>query len=228
MKAVIFDIDGTLIDSVDLHAKAWQDSFAHFGVRLTFTEVRNQIGKGGDELLPTFLNKKQINEFGEELKEWRGAHFKNTYMGSVKPFHDSNHLLHRVKKSGKLIAVGSSAKKDELDYYLQLLNAKGLFDVITSADDVDKSKPNPDIFEVAISKLQTSTSETIVVGDSPYDAEAASKIGLPTIGFLSGGFPKEWLTSAGAIKIYKGPSDLLEKYESSPIETGVQIENSRR
>jgi HAD superfamily hydrolase (TIGR01509 family) len=219
MKAVIFDIDGTLIDSVDLHAKAWQDSFANFGVKVSFTDVRNQIGKGGDQLVPTFLSKKQINEFGEELQEWRGEHFKNTYIGEVRPFHDSNRLLNRVKKSGKLIAVGSSAKKDELDYYLQLLNAKALFDVISSADDVDKSKPNPDIFEVVLSKLQTSTSETIVVGDSPYDAEAATKIGLPTIGFLSGGFPKEWLTSAGAIKIYKGPTELLEKYDASPIET---------
>ena len=228
MNAVIFDIDGTLIDSVDLHAKAWQDSFAHFGIRLTFTEVRNQIGKGGDELVPTFLSKKQINEFGEELQEWRSQHFKNTYMGEVKPFHDSNHLLQRVKKSGKLIAVGSSAKKDELDYYLQLLKAKDLFDVITSADDVDKSKPNPDIFQVVLSKLQTSTSETIVVGDSPYDAEAAKKMGLPTIGFLSGGFPKEWLVSAGAIKIYRGPTELLEKYDCSPIETGVHVEHSRR
>jgi HAD superfamily hydrolase (TIGR01509 family) len=228
MKAVIFDIDGTLIDSVDLHAKAWQDAFAHFGIRLNFTEVRDQIGKGGDELLPTFLLKKQIQEFGEELKEWRGKHFKNTYIAEVKPFRDSNNLLNRVKKSGKLIAAGSSAKKDELDYYLQLLDAKGLFDVVTSADDVDKSKPNPDIFEVVLSKLQTSTSETIVVGDSPYDAEAATKIGLPAIGFLCGGFSKEWLTSAGAIKIYKGPTELLDKYDASPIETGVQAEESRR
>ncbi len=169
--------------------------------------------------MPTFLNKKQLQEFGDELIEWRGEHFKNTYMGSVKPFHDSNALLKHVKKSGKLTAVGSSAKKDELDYYLQLLDAKGLFDVITSADDVDKSKPNPDIFEVALSKLQTSTSETIVVGDSPYDAEAATKMGLLTIGFLCGGFPKEALTGAGAIKIYKGPTDLLEKYDASPIAT---------
>ncbi len=227
MKAVIFDVDGTLIDSVDLHAKAWQDSFAHFGVTVSFAAVRSQIGKGGDELVPTFLNKKQINEFGDELMEWRGEHFKNTYMSSVKPFHDSNHLLQRVKKSGKLTAVGSSAKKDELEYYLQLLNAKGLFDIVTSADDVDKSKPNPDIFAVALTKLQTSTSEAIVIGDTPYDAEAAKRIGLPTVGFLSGGFSKESLSVAGAIKIYKGPTELLEKYDDSPIETGVHQKSAK-
>ena len=218
MKAVIFDIDGTLIDSVDLHAKAWQDAFAHFHVTVTFLEVRNQIGKGGDELMPTFLSKEQIGKFGDDLKEWRGEHFKKTYMQSIRPFHDSNALLKRVKQSGKLIAAGSSANQDELDYYLKILDAKKLFDVTTSADDAQKAKPHPDIFEVALKRLNSSFDDTIVVGDSPYDAEAAAKIGLPTIGFLSGGFPEEWLTNAGAIKIYDGPTGLLRDYGSSPIE----------
>lgn len=217
VKAVIFDIDGTLVDSVDLHAKAWQDAFAHFGVKLTSEAIRNQIGKGGDELVPTFLNKKQNEKFGEEIQEWRGQHFKNTYMGSVRAFHDSHRLLESVKKRGKLLAAGSSAKQDELDYYMDLLRAKDLFDVTTSADDVDRSKPNPDIFEVALTKLNSTPNDTVVVGDSPYDAEAAQKIGLPTIGMLCGGFPEEWLRNAGAIKIYKSPTELLEKIDGSPI-----------
>lgn len=218
IKAVIFDIDGTLIDSVDLHAKAWQDAFAHFGIQLPLLDVRNQIGKGGDQLIPTFLDKKQIQEFGDELKEWRGEHFKETYMGSVRPFHDSHSLIERVKKSGKKIAAGSSAKQDELHYYLSLLKAEDLFDEITSADDVDKSKPHPDIFEVALSKLDSTPHDTVVIGDTPYDVEAAIKIGLPTIGVLCGGFPEEWLTAAGAIKIYKNPTDLLQKFDASPIQ----------
>lgn len=217
MHSVIFDIDGTLIDSVDLHAKAWQDAFRHFGVEIGFTEIRSQIGKGGDEILPTYLSKKNEREFGEELKEWRADHFKATYMESIKPFHKSHELLERVKHEGKLLAVGSSAKKDELEYYLNLLNAANLFDVVTSADDVNKSKPNPDIFEAALSKLQVSPSETIVVGDSPYDAAAAVRIGIPCIGFLCGGFSKQSLLEAGAQTIYKGPEDLLNKLESSLI-----------
>lgn len=217
MKAVIFDIDGTLVDSVDLHAKAWQDAFAHFGIKLSFDAIRGQIGKGGDELVPTFLTKKQNHEFGEEIQEWRGQHFKNTYMGSVRAFHDSHRLLEGVKKRGKLLAAGSSAKQEELDHYLELLDAKELFDVTTSADDVDRSKPNPDIFEIALAKLDSTPNDTVVVGDSPYDAEAALKIGMPTIGVLCGGFPEEWLRNAGAIKIYKGPTELLEKIDGSPI-----------
>lgn len=222
MKAVIFDIDGTLIDSVDLHARAWREAFEHFGVELTFKEIRDQIGKGGDKILPTYLSKEQIADFGEKLKEWRGEHFKKNYLQSVRPFHDSHDLLLKVKRSGKLLAAGSSAKQVELDYYLNLLNAKDLFDVTTSADDVDESKPSPDIFEVALKKLNSTFDDTIVVGDTPYDVEAALKAGLATIGFLSGGFSEERLTKAGAIKIYDGPTGLLKDFGASPIEKGVK------
>lgn len=227
MKAVIFDIDGTLVDSVDLHAKAWQDAFAQFGVKIPFLEIRNQIGKGGDQILPTFLTKEQIDQFGEDLKDWRGKHFRKEYRNSVRPFHDSHALLARVKKGGKLLAAGSSAKQEELDFYLGLLNAKDLFDVTTSSDEVEKSKPNPDIFELALKKLKTSFDDTIVVGDSPYDAEAASKAGLPTIGFLCGGFPEEWLIAAGAFKTYRGPTELLADYGNSAIEKGVPSKKRR-
>lgn len=220
MKAVIFDIDGTLIDSVDLHARAWHEAFAHFNVETKLIDVRNQIGKGGDKLMPTFLSKKQVDEFGKELEEWRGEHYKKNYIGKVRPFHDSHALLKKTKQSGKLIAAGSSAKQDELDHYLKLLDAVDLFDVTTSADDADESKPDPDIFQVALKKLGTTFDDTIVVGDSPYDAIAGAKIGLSTIGFLSGGFDKNLLIEAGAIKIYDGPTELLKNFGASPIANG--------
>jgi HAD superfamily hydrolase (TIGR01549 family) len=223
IKAVIFDIDGTLIDSVDLHAKAWQEAFAHFGVAVTFQEARDQIGKGGDELLPTFLTELQIKHFGEKLKAWRGEHFKKNYMQTVKPFPQANALLQRVKKSGKRLAAGSSAKEDELEYYLKLLKAEHLFDAKTSADDAERSKPHPDIFQAALTKLNLLHHNAIVVGDSPYDIEAARKAKIQGIGVLSGGFPSEWLNEAGAISIYRDPEDLLVHYETSPIETGAKV-----
>jgi HAD superfamily hydrolase (TIGR01509 family) len=223
IKAVIFDIDGTLVDSVDLHAKAWQEAFAHFGVVVTFKQTRDQIGKGGDELLPTFLTELQIMHFGEKIKAWRSEHFKRNYMHKIKPFPESNALLHRVKDSGKRLAAGSSAKEDELEYYLKILKAEHLFDVKTSADDAERSKPNPDIFQAALSKLDLGPHHAIVVGDSPYDIEAARKAKLPGIGVLSGGFPREWLLNAGAVAIYGGPEDLLSHYETSPIESGTKV-----
>jgi HAD superfamily hydrolase (TIGR01509 family) len=222
IKAVIFDIDGTLVDSVDLHAKAWQEAFAQFGVAVTFQQARDQIGKGGDELLPTFLTELQIKHFGEKLKAWRGEHFKKNYIHKVKPFPESHALLRHVKESGKRLAAGSSAKEEELEYYLKLLKAEHLFDVKTCADDAERSKPNPDIFQAALSKLGLGPHYAIVVGDSPYDIEAAKKAKIPGIGVLSGGFPREWLIEAGAVAIYGGPEDLLSHYETSPIETGTK------
>jgi HAD superfamily hydrolase (TIGR01549 family) len=217
VSAVIFDIDGTLIDSVDLHARAWQEAFRHFGFAVSFQAVRDQIGKGGDELLPTFLTEEEIAKLGDEMKSWRGEHFKKNYLHGVVPFKESHELLARLKESGRKLAAGSSAKKDELDVYIGLLDAKELFDVVTSADDADKAKPHPDIFEAALNKLGELPQDVVVVGDSPYDAEAASKAHIESVGFLCGGFPRDWLLQAGVAEIYEGPSDLLQKLDDSVI-----------
>jgi phosphoglycolate phosphatase-like HAD superfamily hydrolase len=115
------------------------------------------------------------------------------------------------------LAAGSSAKKDELDVYIGLLNARELFDVVTSADDADKAKPHPDIFEAALTKLRELPQDVVVVGDSPYDSEAASKAQIQAIGFLCGGFPRDWLLQAGVVEIYEGPSDLLQRFDDSVI-----------
>ena len=112
-----FDIDGTLVDSVDLHARAWQEAFKKFGKEIPFAEVRRQIGKGGDQLLPVFFSKKELDEFGEEMEEYRGELFKKEYMSRVKAFPKVRELFERIKADGKKIALASSAKKDELSTY---------------------------------------------------------------------------------------------------------------
>jgi HAD superfamily hydrolase (TIGR01549 family) len=217
VNALIFDIDGTLIDSVDLHARAWQESLRHFGFTVSFQVVRDQIGKGGDELLPTFLTEEEITKLGDELKNWRGEHFKKNYLHEVVPFKGAHELLVRVKDSGRKLAAGSSAHKDELDVYIGLLKAKELFDVVTSSDDADRAKPHPDIFEAALKKLGELPQNVMVVGDSPYDSEAASKAKIVAIGFLCGGFPRDWLLQSGVTEIYEGPEDLLQRFDDSVI-----------
>ena len=212
-EAVIFDIDGTLVDSVDLHARAWQDAFAHFGKNISFETMHDQIGKGGDQILPTFLSKAEIDLFGEQMKEYRGEHFKRNYLAKVKPFSRVRELFERIKDDGKKIAIGSSAHEDELNHYLKLCEVDDLADVLTCADDADKSKPHPDIFEVALSKLGETPSRTIVIGDSPYDAQAASKISMRTIGVLCGGFSREILERAGVIAVFENPAEILQKYD---------------
>lgn len=224
VKAVIFDIDGTLIDSVDLHARAWQEAFAHFGKQFSFEKVRYQIGKGGDQLLPVFLSEREIEEFGDELTEYRGELFKRKYLPSVAAFPSVRELFERVLRDGKRIALASSAKKDELKEYKRIADIKDLVDEETSADDAEKSKPHPDIFEAALSQLGgVETSDAIVVGDTPYDAEAARKAGLRTIGVLSGGFPEEDLRAAGCVRIYKDAAELLANYETSPLASDEQL-----
>jgi HAD superfamily hydrolase (TIGR01549 family) len=217
-KAVIFDVDGTLIDSVDLHARAWQEALAHFGKQFDFERVRSQIGKGGDQLMPVFLSQQELEEFGEELEEYRGQLFKREYLSKVKGFPAVRELFERIKREGLQLALASSAKVDELKSYKKIADIEDLVEEETSSDDAEKSKPHPDIFEAALARLgDISPSEAIVVGDTPYDAEAAGKAGLQTIGFLSGGFPEKDLRAAGCAQIYRDPADLLANFDTSPL-----------
>jgi HAD superfamily hydrolase (TIGR01549 family) len=228
VKAVIFDIDGTLVDSVDLHARAWQEAFAHFGKQFAFEKVRYQIGKGGDQLLPVFLSEREIEEFGDELTEYRGELFKREYLLRVVAFPRVRELFERVLRDGKRVALASSAKKDELKEYKRIADIEDLVEEEASADDAEKSKPHPDIFEAALSQLgDVEPSDAIVVGDTPYDAEAARKAGLRTIGLLSGGFPEEDLRAAGCVRIYKDAADLLANYDTSPLASEQRAPRAR-
>jgi len=219
-KAVIFDVDGTLIDSVDLHARAWQEALAHFGKHFDFERVRYQIGKGGDQLMPVFLSQKELDEFGDELEEYRGELFKREYLSKVKGFPAVRELFQKVKDEGLQIALASSAKEDELKAYKKIADIEDLVEEETSSDDAEKSKPHPDIFEAALARLgDMPPAEAVVVGDTPYDAEAAGKAGLQTIGLLSGGFPEEDLRAAGCVQIYRDPADLLANFDTSPLAT---------
>ena len=218
IKAVIFDVDGTLVDSVDLHARAWQEAFEHFGKKVPFEKVRYQIGKGGDQLMPVFFSEEELAEFGEELEKYRGDLYKREYLPRVAGFPEVRQLFERIRQDGLRIALASSAKEDELGAYKKIARIEDLVEEETSADDAEKSKPHPDIFEAALSQLGDVTpSEAIVVGDTPYDAEAAGKAGLVTIGFLSGGFPEEGLRAAGCVRIYRDAADLLAHYDTSPL-----------
>jgi HAD superfamily hydrolase (TIGR01509 family) len=217
-KAVIFDIDGTLIDSVDAHARAWQDAFRDFNHALTFDEIRQQIGKGGDQLMPVFLAQTEIAAQGKDLENHRSRIFKERYLPAVRAFPDVRALFLRLRDDGVRIALASSAKKDEVEVYKKIAGIQDLVEVETSSDDAEKSKPHPDIFVATLARLGgIQPRDVIVVGDTPYDMEAARKARVPAVGVLCGGFPEASLRQMGCIGIYRGPAHLLSTYDISPL-----------
>jgi HAD superfamily hydrolase (TIGR01549 family) len=218
IRAAIFDLDGTIVDSNELHVLAWEETFRHFGKEIPLERLREQIGKGGDQYLPVFLTELEMREFGNEADEYRGEIFKKKYLPQVRPFPRVRELFERVRSDGKKIALASSGKEDEVHQYEKLARIEGLADSMTSADGVAHSKPKPDVFIAALRTLgNLAPEEAIAIGDTPYDVAAAKKIDLPIIGLLCGGFAEDVLRDAGACAIFRDPADLLERYYQSPL-----------
>ncbi|HET9637618.1 MAG TPA: HAD family hydrolase [Allosphingosinicella sp.] len=219
-RAVLFDVDGTLVDTNDLHAAAWREAFLNFGLDKPVEEIRWQVGKGGDNLIPSLFP-----DLGEPqrkaIEAYRGDLFRRDYLPRAKPFPGVRDLFERLTADGIRIVLASSSHEEEVDYHLSLIACADLVEATISKDDVENSKPCPDIFAAALGRVAPlGAGETAVVGDTPWDARAAAKLGLRTIGFRCGGFPDEALAEAGACELYDGPGDLLARFESSVFGRG--------
>jgi phosphoglycolate phosphatase-like HAD superfamily hydrolase len=218
VKAVIFDIDGTLIDSVDQHARSWVETFQHFGVTADFTKVRNQIGKGADRLMPMFLPAGTSDAYKHEVEQFRSDLFKRQYLPTVCGFPRVRDLFTHLRSQGHKIVLASSCTEREIGHYKEIASIADLIDAEATSDDAACSKPAPDIFQKALERIYPiQATEAIVVGDSPFDAEAAARAGVPSIGLLCGGFSDEELRRAGSIDIYRDPEHLLSEYDRSPL-----------
>ncbi|MDR4305033.1 HAD family hydrolase [Chelatococcus sambhunathii] len=208
-RAVIFDVDGTLVDTVDPHAESWRRAFAAFGRQFGFDEIRRQIGKGGDQLLPVFLSEREVEEEGDRIEAFRADFFKREFLPNVHGFPKVRELFDRLIADGKTIALGSSAKGEELDAYKAAAGIEDLRLVEVSSDDAERSKPHPDIFQAALDRLSLPAADVIVVGDTPYDAEAAAKAGIRMVAVRCGGFDEATLRQAGALEVYDDPGHIL-------------------
>jgi HAD superfamily hydrolase (TIGR01509 family) len=215
VKAVLCDIDGTLVQSNWLHAAAWRDAFAAADIVVDLEDARRQIGKGGDELIPVFVPWWKRRAIEEPLMAYRQYIFAQDYLGQVKPFPKVRELLERMQGSGIKVSLASSADADQLEAYKKIANIEDLVEKSSSADDAKRSKPHPDIFEATLKKLGLAAKEVLALGDTPYDAEAAGKASILTVGVTTGGWSEKELLEAGCIEVYKDVEDLLANFERS-------------
>ncbi|MBC7692876.1 MAG: HAD family hydrolase [Methylotenera sp.] len=215
LKAVLLDVDGTLIDSNDAHAQSWKETFDHFDYPIPYERIRNRIGKGGDKLLPELIGVELESARGKELSQFRNKVFQNYYLPRLRAFPETLDLLRKMREGNLRLATATSGNREDLTALLQQIGALELFDFLISSEDAENSKPDPDILKAAVNKLGLHPSELLMIGDTPYDIEAATRAGIRTIAFKCGGRSAEELQ--GAARIYQGPSDLLRHYDDSPL-----------
>ena len=214
-RCVLFDVDGTLVDSNDQHARAWVDAFREFGFDVAYERARTLVGMGGDKLIPAAVGLSKEEPRGEALATRRAAIFRDRYLKEVRPFPRVRELVDRLRAQGLTVAVATSAQPDELRPLLRIAGLEDLLDDAASAEDAERSKPDPDIVAAALHQARCQAAESVMIGDTPYDIEAARAAGVPTIALRSGGWDDEGL--GGAMAIYDGAAELLEQLERSPL-----------
>lgn len=214
IKGVISDVDGTLVDSNDAHANAWQEAFREFGIHVKWEEIRCAIGKGADQLLPQFLTPEQLSEMGTRIHKRKKEIFKNKYFDRIRPLPGVIPLFERLHHDKKTIVLVTSSGMGEATHYVRLLGIERCVRDIITGDDVARTKPYPDLFHLTLDRFHWKPSDAVVLGDTPYDVLAANKIGLPTIAVLTGGFSEESLREAGAVEIYPDLIALLKNDQS--------------
>jgi HAD superfamily hydrolase (TIGR01549 family) len=215
IRGVIFDVDGTLIDSNDAHARAWVDALTEAGYGVPFEQVRRLIGMGGDKLMPEIIGVEKESPQGSSIAERRSALFRERYLSTVRPFPRVVELLQRLQDDSLTLVVASSAQADELSDLLEIAHAADYFRDTTSSSDAEHSKPDPDIVQAALDRMQYKPDEVVMIGDTPYDIEAAGKAGVALIALRCGGWNDQELD--GAFEVYDDPADLLTHYTESPF-----------
>lgn len=211
--AVLFDVDGTLVDSNDAHADAWVKAFRAFSINVDPVAVRKSIGMGGDQLMPAVSGIEEESRLGTRIAARRGEIFRDDFLPNLRPFPDAGRLVAALGERGLRVVAASSAKEDELAALLKIAEADGLMDGATSSDDAEQSKPAPDIVHAALQKARVEPTQAVMIGDTPYDIAAARSAGVRVIAFRCGGWRDSELV--GAIEIYDGPADLLARLDES-------------
>lgn len=213
--AVLLDVDGTLVDSNDAHAHAWTETFAEHGLDVSWSRVRRLIGMGGDRLIEEITGLPPGSRENAALGERRSELFRERWIHTARPLVGTRALVLRLRAEGYAYAIASAARSEELVPLLELADVADLCEVATTSSDVERSKPAPDIVEAALARLPAERQRTIMLGDTPYDLQAARGAGIDLLGVTTGGWSAEGL--AGAVAVYNGPADLLARWDRSPL-----------
>jgi HAD superfamily hydrolase (TIGR01509 family) len=214
-RAVILDMDGTLLDSNAAHVHAWVEALREHGREVAEKDIWPWVGMGGDNLLPAAVGISKESPEGEKISHTRGEIFKSRYLPHLQPFPEVRPLLERMRQDGLKLVVATSSPQDEVEKAVDIIAAGDLLADVTSPSDAGKSKPDPDVVQAALDRAGVPAEDAVMLGDTPYDIQAAGKVGIRVIAFRCGGFRDPDLK--GALAIYDGPADLLAGYDDSPL-----------
>ncbi|HEX4495714.1 MAG TPA: HAD family hydrolase [Thermoanaerobaculia bacterium] len=217
-RAVILDMDGTLLDSNAAHVHAWVEALRDHGREVSEKDIWPWVGMGGDNLLPAAVKISRQSPEGKAIAERRGEIFRSKYLPHLKPFPQVRLLLERMKADGLRLAVATSSPEDEVKKAIALVGIGDLLEDATSASDAARSKPDPDVVQAALDRLKLKAGEVLMLGDTPYDIQAAGKVGIGVLAFRCGGFGDGDLKDA--LAIYDDAADLLARYDDSPLGGG--------
>ena len=212
--AAILDIDGTLVDTNYHHAVAWFRAFRHFDVTLPLYRIHRHIGMGGDQMIAALCGDRTEEEKGDDIRDAEKVLYSEL-IGEVEPLRGARELIVELKDRGHAVVLASSAKEDEVDHYLDLLDARELADDWTTSADVESTKPEPDLVKAAMEKA--GSDEAVMVGDTTWDVEAAGRAGIPSVSVRTGGFSAAELRDAGAIAVFDSIEELSEALDDTPL-----------
>jgi HAD superfamily hydrolase (TIGR01509 family) len=212
-RGVLLDVDGTLVDSVDAHARSWQQAFADHGHQIHLLAIARLIGMGGDHLVEQLTGVRKDTAEYEAMAKRHGELFRGEYLPRLQPVPGARELVVLLRDAGYHIAIASSAKSQELDKLLAAANVVDLIEHRATSDDAERTKPDPDIIEAAAAKLPCRPDELVMIGDTPYDIEAARRAGIDTIAVASGAFAADEMTSA--VARYANVGELAAHWKTS-------------
>ena len=217
MAIAILDIDGTLVDTNYHHAIAWYRAFRQHGIVLPLWQIHRRIGMGGDQVVPELTDERTERELGDEIRAAESALYL-AFIEEVETMEGSRELIEELKSRGHTVVLASSAKQDEVDRYLDLLDARELADAWTTSADVESTKPAPDLVAAALERAGARDGDTaVMIGDTPWDIVAARKAGVPTLAVRTGGFGVDELREAGALQVYESVAELRERLDDTPL-----------